>query len=385
MKKTIILAAIALGAMTASAQAIEQPKFFDNWSIGVDGGVTTPLTHHAFFGSMRGLVGLHVDKQITPAFKLGVEGQFGVNTSSWEGPHSATAFDNSYVGVYGAVDLFNFFGGYNCETRPFTIEAVAGAGWGHNFVNSQYATPDVPLYQKDTNYFVTKAGLSFNANVSEKFTISLSPYVAWNMNGAKVAQNANAYNVNAATFNVQAGVTYHFGSGFNCVKPYNQAEIDALNGQINDLRAQLDACNANAAAWQTKAEGLAKELAACMSRKPEVVKEVSNNLNSVRYVFFRLGSSKITADQQPNVEMIAAYLKNHKDAKVVVKGYASQDGPLDVNVRLANDRAQAVKDSLVKKYKIDADRISAEGQGIGNMFTEDSWNRVSICTIEDAK
>ena len=84
MKKTIILATLALGAMSASAQGLEQPKFFDNWSIGLDGGVTTPLTHHAFFGSMRGLVGLHVDKQITPAFKLGVEGQFGVNTSSWK-------------------------------------------------------------------------------------------------------------------------------------------------------------------------------------------------------------------------------------------------------------------------------------------------------------
>lgn len=382
MKKTIILAVLALGAMTANAQAIEQPKFFDNWSVGLDGGVTTPLTHHAFFGQMRGLVGLHVDKQITPAFKLGVEGQFGVNTSSWYGPKSSTAFDNSYVGTYGAVDLFNLFGGYKCEGRPFTIEAVAGAGWGHNYLNSERADNGA---RKDANYFVTKAGLNFNFNVNEKVTISLNPYVAWNMNGKVAKQSPTNYNANCATFNLQAGLTYHFGPGFTCVKPFNQAEIDALNGQINDLRAQLDACNANAAAWQTKAEGLANELQACMSRKPEVVKEVNNNLNSVRYVFFRIGSSVITADQQPNVEMIAAYLKNHKNAKVVVKGYASQDGPLEVNVKLANNRAQAVKDALIKKYKIAADRIQAEGEGIGNMFSEESWNRVSICTVEEAK
>jgi len=377
MKKTVIFAALAFAAMSASAQALEQPKFFDNWSIGLDGGVTTPLTHHAFFGSMRGLVGLHIDKQITPAFKLGVEGQFGVNTSSWEGPHSTTAFDNSYVGTYGAVDLFNLFGGYKCEGRPFSIEAVAGAGWGHNYVN------DGNGY--DANYFVTKAGLNFNFNVNKNLTVSVSPYVAWNMNGKYAGQSPTNYNANYATFNLQAGLTYHFGPGFQCVKPYNQAEIDALNGQINDLRAQLDACNANANAWQTKAEGLAKELAACMSRKPEVVKEVSNNLNSVRYVFFRIGSSVITADQQPNVEMIASFLKNHKNSKVIVKGYASQDGPLDVNIKLAKNRAQAVKDALVKKYKIAADRIIADGEGIGNMFSEQSWNRVSICTIEEAK
>ncbi len=393
MKKTIILAAIAMGAMSASAQAIESPKFFDNWSVGLDGGVTTPLTHSAFFGSMRGLVGLHVDKQITPAFALGVEGQFGVNTSSWSWKgaiHSTTAFDNSYVGTYGAVDLFNLFGGYNCEGRFFTIEAVAGAGWGHDFINRNGQAGN----RQDWNYFVTKAGLNFNFNVCKSLTIAIKPSIAWNMNGTKyypagaydaAEQSAVAYNANKATFNLQAGLTYHFGPGFQCVKPYNQAEIDALNGQINDLRAALDNCLANANAWEAKAKALAADLAACQNRKPEVVKEVSNNLNSVRYVFFRVGSSAITADQQPNVEMIAAYLKNHKDSKVVIKGYASPEGNLEKNIALANARAEAVKTSLINKYKISADRISAEGQGIGNMFTEDSWNRVSICTIEDAK
>lgn len=381
MKKTVILAALALSAMSASAQALEQPKFFDNWSIGLDGGVTTPLTHSAFWGSMRGLVGLHVDKQITPAFKLGVEGQFAVNTSSWSWKgfrHSSTAFDESYVGTYGAVDLMNLFGGYKEEGYPFTIEAVAGAGWGHTYVNEANGA--------DNNYFATKAGLNFNFNLSKHVTLSLKPYVLWNMTGAPQAdQTSCSYNANRATFNLQAGLTYHFGEGFKTVRPYNQAEIDALNGQINDLRSQLDACNANANAWQNKAEGLAKELQACMSRKPEVVKEVNNNLNSVRFVFFRIGSAVITADQMPNVEMIAAYLKNHKDSKVVVKGYASQDGNLDFNIKLAKNRAEAVKNALVKKYKIAADRITAEGEGIGHMFTEETWNRVSICTIEDAK
>lgn len=113
------------------------------------------------------------------------------------------------------------------------------------------------------------------------------------------------------------------------------------------------------------------------------MKEVNNNLNSVRYVFYKIGSSTITADQQPNVEMIAAYLKNHKNSKVVIKGYASPDGNLENNIKLANRRAESVKNALINRYKIAADRITAEGEGIGNMFSEESWNRVSICTIED--
>ncbi len=103
----------------------------------------------------------------------------------------------------------------------------------------------------------------------------------------------------------------------------------------------------------------------------------------MRYVFFKIGSSKITADQMPNVEMIAAYLKNHPKAKVQIRGYASPDGSLEFNKRLAAARAESVKNSLIKKYKIPSDRIDAKGEGIGNMFAEESWNRVSICTLEE--
>lgn len=379
MKKSILLGALVLGAMTANAQAVEQPGFFQNWSVGVDGGVTTPMTHHSFFGSMRGLVGLNVKKQITPTFGLGVEGQFGVNTSSWKGRiHSNTAFDNSYVGTYGTVDLFNLFGGYNGSVRPFTIEALAGAGWGH-----YYQTGGV----KDNNFFATKVGLNFNFNVSEDVTIAIKPSIVYAMTPSTAEQTSVNYDVNKATFNLQAGLTYHFGgNNFNIVTPYNQDQIDALNGQINDLRAALQASMANSAAWEANAADLANQLQACMNRAPQVVKEetVTNNLNSVRYVFYKIGSSVITPDQMPNVEMIAAYLKNHPESKVIVKGYASQDGPLELNIKLAQARAESVKTALINKYKIKADRIQAEGEGIGKMFKEESWNRVSICTINDS-
>lgn len=374
MKKTILLAVCAFGAVAASAQAIEQPRFFDNWSMGLDGGVTTPLTHHAFFPNMRALVGLHVAKQVTPAFAIGAEANWGINTS-----YSSTAFDNSYVGMYGAVDLFNLFGGYPCQVRPFSIEAVAGAGWGHDYFNKAAG--------EDWNYFATKVGLNFNFNVSQAVTIALKPSIVWNMSDADVDQSSAAYNANKAAFNLQAGVTYHFGNGFQCVQPYNQAEIDALNGQINDLRAALEGSMANNAALEATAAALAADLQACKNRpvQKEVVKEVSDKLSSVRYVFFRIGSSAITADQQPNVEMIASFLKNHPKASVVIKGYASQDGNLEFNKKLAAARAESVKNSLIKKYKIASDRIVAEGEGIGHMFEEESWNRVSICTIENAK
>ena len=376
MKKMIVMAALAMGAMSASAQtAIEEPGFFDNFSIGLDGGVTTPMTHHAFFGNMRGVAGINIYKQVTPAFALGVEGAFGVNTSSWRNRvHSSTAFDNSYVGAFGAVDLFNLFGGYNCEGRVFDIDVVAGAGWGH-----LYQSGDVP----DHNYFATKVGLNFNFNVSPNVTIALKPSIVWDMSDGGAKQSSASYNANRATVNVMAGVTYHFGDGFQCVTPYNQAEIDALNGVINDLRGTVEAQAAANVALQEVNNGLAADLAACMSRPAQVVKEKSTDLSSVRYIFFKVGSSNITADQKPNVEMIAAYMNNHPKSKVVIKGYASPEGNEEFNIRLAQKRAESVKDALIKRYKIAADRITAEGEGIGHMFSEESWNRVSICTLEE--
>ncbi|MCM1292948.1 MAG: OmpA family protein [Bacteroides sp.] len=403
MKKLFLIALAASSMVAAQAQvkAFEPVSFWDNWSIGLDGGVTTPLAkHHAFFGDMRGTFGLHIQKQVSPVVAIGVEGALGVNTSSWNNKYfedtygdyilpgrSTTSFDNSYVGAYAAFNLFNLFGGYNCDGRLFDMELVAGAGWGHDFYNSSALYP-MTYEAEDQNYFATKVGLNFNFNVTENWTISLKPSVNFNMTGTAyqpldVDQTSAAYSRSKAVFNLMAGVTYNFGPGFVCADTQNQAEIDALNAQINDLRGQIDACLAATAANQAAAAATAAELEACKNRKPTVVEKVNDNLQSVRYVFYKIGSSKITADQQPNVEMVASYLKNHKDSKVVVKGYASQDGNLEFNKKLAAARAESVKTMLIKKYGIAADRITAEGEGIGHMFTENDWNRVSICTLEN--
>ncbi len=374
MKKSIVLAAVAFGMLSAQAQeqAIATPKFTDNWSIGLDGGATTPIHGDDFIKDVRGAFGLHIEKMVTPTFGIGVEGVAGINTSSWTAEKSKTVIDNSYVGAYGKINLFNLFGGYKCEGRKFDIDLVAGAGWGHLYDHGDY----------DWNYFATKVGVNFNYNVNKNWTISLKPSVTFDMSDADVAKSSAAYNVDYATFNLFASVSYNINPTFTCVRPYDQAEVDALNAQINDLRGQLDGCNAAVNAERAKAQALAAELAACQSRKPEVKEVVTNTNSSVRYVFYKVGSSKIAADQQPNVEMIAQYLKNHPDAKVTIKGYASPEGSADANAKLAAARAESVKTSLVKKYKIAEDRISAAGEGIGNMFEEDSWNRVAICTLD---
>ncbi len=326
---------------------------------------------------MRGAMGLHIEKQITPVFGVGAEGSWGVNTSSWRGyRHSSTAFDSQYVGAYGTVSLTNLVCGYPCQERPFDLQLVAGAGWGHNYMNEGNG--------EDWNYFATKVGLNFNFNVSQTVTVSVKPSIMWNMSDADIAQTSAGYNINKATFNLMGSVSVRLGGdGFECVTPYDAAQVNALNDQVNALRSDLANAQAQSDANAAKAAALATELAACQNRQPQVVTQTETNLQSVRFVFFKLASSVITADQMPNVEMIALYMKNHPKSKVVVKGYASQDGNLDFNIKLAQSRAEAVKNALIKKYGIKESRIIAEGEGIGHMFKEESWNRVSICTLDE--
>lgn len=377
MKKYLLLTAAASIFAVANAQnVIERPTAGDNWQIGVDAGVTTPLTGHSFFGNMRPAVGVHVGKQFTPLFGAGVESMFGINTSTQNrGISSKTAFDNSYLGAYATLNLSILFGGFTCEPRKFTVDALLGAGWGHKFnAHDSY----------DPNEIDVKAGLNFNFNISRAFGISLKPSVVWNL----ISQEdpAMKVSINRASFNLAAGFNFFINNGYKCVEvPADlSGEVSALNAKVNELRAALDDSAVALAASNANAADLAAALAACEAKPATVVKETTNELQSVRYVFFRLGSSVITADQMPNVEMVAEYLKHHAGSTVVIKGYASPDGSIEVNERLAKARAESVKNSLIKKYKVAADRITAEGQGIGTMFSEESWNRVAICTIDDA-
>ena len=83
MKKilaSLLLLSVAVGYADGQT-ALTGNKFADNWAIGVNAGGTTPLTHHSFFKNMRPVVGVHVDKYLTPAFGLSLEAMGSFNTT----------------------------------------------------------------------------------------------------------------------------------------------------------------------------------------------------------------------------------------------------------------------------------------------------------------
>ena len=96
MMKKIFISLFLSGVFmyhTNAQTAVEGNKFLDNWSIGISAGGTTPLTHHSFFGNMRPIMGIELNKQLTPVFGFGLEAVGGEIH-----PHAGDGAYRGYVG-----------------------------------------------------------------------------------------------------------------------------------------------------------------------------------------------------------------------------------------------------------------------------------------------
>ena len=184
---------------------------------------------------------------------------------------------------------------------------------------------------------------------------------------------------------MNAGFIYKFKNSngthnFTIAQLRDQSEIDGLNSQINDLRSNLNDKDSQLSAKDKEIADLKNKLA----NQPKYVKPATaTNLQPT--VLFQQGKSVVEKSQMPNIELIAQYMKNHPDAKVEIKGYASPEGSKEINQKLSEQRAEAVKNILVKKYKISADRLTTKGMGATDkLFKQVEFNRVSTFNDNNA-
>ena len=74
MKKFFtMLAAAFMAATSLSAQTVMESKNFDNFYIGVNGGLATAARGHAWLKDMNPNAGLRIGRYFTPVFGLAVE------------------------------------------------------------------------------------------------------------------------------------------------------------------------------------------------------------------------------------------------------------------------------------------------------------------------
>ena len=382
MKKLVLLFSAAVMAVSVSAQTVTESKTFDNFYIGVNGGVSSKTTGVSWMHHLNPNAGLRIGRWFTPVFGLAADGTAYFNTKGWTACSTGTAVNYTNISLLGTVNLSNWFGGYPGEPRNFEVVALYGFGWGHGYghENNVYAKA-----LKNNDQVTSKAAIDFVFNLGAKkaWQFYIEPSMNWAVAGtlALSGDDQTQYNINRSAVQLNAGFIYKFGNSNGThnftVHELDQTLIDRLNAEINDLRGKLNAKDSDIEALKRRLADLQRQLDECLKRPVEVKKDATaTNLQPT--VLFRQGSSTIDPAQYAPIELIASYMKNHPEAKVHVKGYASPEGPADLNQKLSVDRANVVMNALIKKYKIAADRLSAEGCGVTDkLFEQIEFNRVA--------
>lgn len=326
MKKIFMIICAMLMAITMNAQTQTNytgyTKTFDNVWVGVTGGVQTNA--HDFNTPQGAIVGLQVNKDITPVWGFTLEANVGFNnTANWLHPeqthvHNGLIVDNVSAFVDTRVNFSNLFCGYKGQRRFFELEGVAGVGYGHGF----YKTADANgvIVDEHNNDILVKAGLNAYFNVSDAVGIVLRPAIIYGVTG-----NEHGYGIDCrnAVGQVELGLVYRFKTS-NTVRHmekavlYDAAEVARLNARIAELEA----------------------------RKPAVVEKVVEKVVTVDAadatyaVTFAQNKAELTDAAKAILDKVPT------DATVDVAGSTSPEGTVTRNTKLAVERAQAVADYL---------------------------------------
>ena len=358
MKKLFLLFAAALMAVGAQAQTVTESKTFDNFYIGINGGLATKATGHKWMNDLDPNAGLRIGRWFTPVFGLAVEGNAYLSNKPYKPTHTFVRFLNS--SLLGTVNFTNWFGGYPGEPRTFEVVGLYGLGWGHLFgdpksvlvpvSDNYYLHMDEAPQIINRNNLTSKAALDlvFNLGEEKAWQFYVEPSVTWGLNDriapsrqgkdlAVMGKSGLEYNINKMYVQLNAGFIYKFKNSngthnFTVARLRDQAEIDGLNAEINRLRDEL----------AKKPREIVKEV--------EVVKEVAGK-NVVRevkvedlvFVTFAQGKSELTADARKA-------LSNIQPGKhVQIVGTASPEGNPELNQKLSQARADAVAQYLLTR------------------------------------
>lgn len=368
MRKVIltIVAAACVGFAGAQEKVTVGNKLLDNWYFGINGGWEHQLGD-PYMNSDRngGILGFELGKQATPVLGISFQALTGINTTS-----SVNAFDEFQFLVNGKVNFSNLLFGAKEEPRLFEVEGLMGVGGGREFFASSQ--------RKDNNFFLYKGGLSFNFNLGKEkqWTLSMRPALVSKL-GDSDPRNTS--------FELMAGLVYHFKNSNGKRYPsvmmaYSQADVDKLNEEINDMRRRNKGLEKEVANAKRKNKDLVSALNEC-NKAAEAAKENNIDMSMEPVVSFRQGKAQVDAQQLSNIENIANYMKKNPEVKLDIKGYASPEGNAQFNQKLSERRANTVKEILVNRYEIEADRITATGMGVGDKFSKPEMNRAIIATF----
>ncbi|MFT4223913.1 OmpA family protein [Dysgonomonas sp.] len=101
-------------------------------------------------------------------------------------------------------------------------------------------------------------------------------------------------------------------------------------------------------------------------------------------VFFRINKYVIDPSEWAKIELAVSYLNEHPNATCVVTGYADKKtGNTKINLKLSEQRSNAVAKAMETKYGINKNRLSInwKGDGLQPFKLENDKNRAVLFLI----
>ena len=390
MKKILMLLAFAGFVSAASAQqtmtvteydviqvqdkyqVITKP-FWSNWFFSVGGGAQMLFGNNDHIGKFKDRVtptiNVSLGKWVTPGFGLrmqysGLQAK-GFTTSETAnyvtgGPRSDGSYKQKwdYMNLHGdlMINLNALFGGYNPD-RVYEIIPYIGAGWAHS-----YTRPRVNA-------------ATFNAGIINRFRLSSAIDLNLELSATGLEGKFDGEHGSRPDYDgilgATLGLTFYFPNhGFKRPMPQIISEIE-----LAQMRNQM---NQMAAANMELQQQLANAQQPVEVEETEAVVVTDTNI-APRTVFFRIGSDALTPQEEMNLSYLANKMKDFPNTTYTINGYAdSATGTPAFNEKLSLERAQVVKNLLVSKFGISADRLKVAAGGGVDKFGQPILNRVVL-------
>ena len=275
------------------------------------------------------------------------------------------------------VNLKNMVFPYNHQAF-FNPVMYAGIGYAHTFAADDTNPEAVQdLLARNGNFKENKTGQTAVNSVMGKFGMQLNFRLGsrWDFfldgQGLIVPEYFDRRMgdnlMHDFIFNATAGFTYHLKFRHFLKTPVmDPAEIDALNRQINELRNRPQVC---------------PPVVVCPPAEQVVVEQRREIM--LTPVFFTLDSYVVRDNQLISIARAAQYLIDNPKSKIQIAAYADRNtGNPAHNMKLSQNRANAVANVLVDKFGIDRDRLNVTFFGDKvQPFDQNDWNRVAIFIV----
>ncbi|PRD52096.1 OmpA family protein [Sphingobacterium gobiense] len=434
IKKTAVAASLVAALGFAEHAQAQTPTVFGGrsqyrtWSIGVQGGITTPNTligGSNAFGQQVGYFqnkvgeyyGLTVRKQFSHLFGLELEANRGriktynhdLSGPATEGPHGAASAETevnwagSLNGVFqlGTIDFMrrenavNFYAKVGLGVMAFNpvqysdndFQNVAWdnkGNWGSEIFGDRTAVGDRDF----------RLGMYVPVGVGAKF--KLSEVVALNLgytmnftDEAWLYGPSRQGDTKQRFSNVYGGLEFTLGSRdkenltftnpvstlYDELKdPSLRNEVEALKQRVSTLEGTVDQLSKDSDGdgvsdkfdkCPNTPAGTPVDGSGCPIKFPEPVAQ--NNATQGAYyspIQFEFDSSVLKTESYSTLDKLAKELRDN-NSSVNLDGYASAEGTEAYNLNLSKDRANAVKQYLVNAG-VSASSVTATGYGEDN-------------------